>query len=43
MAATGNTLTRNANLVTANTDTPHNLKVGYQAQISNVPDQIPPM
>jgi len=33
-----NTLTRNANTVTANTDTPHNMKVGYQAQISNVPD-----
>lgn len=33
-----NTLTRNANIVTANTDTPHNLKVGYQAQVSNVPD-----
>jgi hypothetical protein len=38
MASTGNTLTRNANLVLANTATPHNLKVGYQAQISNVPD-----
>ena len=38
MAATPNTLTRNANIVTANTATPHSLKVGYQAQISNVPD-----
>src|SRR5580658_1559343 len=33
-----NTLTRNGNIVTANTATPHNLQVGYQAQISNVPD-----
>lgn len=33
-----NTLTRNNNTVTANTATDHNLKVGYQAQISNVPD-----
>lgn len=38
MAASPNTLTRNGNIVTANTATPHNLQVGYQAQISNVPD-----
>jgi len=38
MAPAPNTLTRNANLVTANTATPHNLLVGYQAQISNMPD-----
>lgn len=38
MAADPNTLSRNANTVTANTATPHSLKVGYQAQISNVPD-----
>jgi len=38
LAASPNTLTRNANQVLANTATPHNLKVGYQAQISNVPD-----
>jgi hypothetical protein len=38
MAASGNTMTRLNNEVTCNTATPHNLKVGYQAQISNVPD-----
>lgn len=38
MVGSGNTLTRNANTVTAQTATPHGLKVGYQAQISNVPD-----
>src|SRR5262249_25901031 len=38
MASSGNTLTRLNNLVTARTQTPHGLKVGYQAQISNVPD-----
>lgn len=38
MVAAPNTLTRNANTVTANTATPHNLLVGYQAQISNMPD-----
>src|SRR5215472_4746825 len=38
MASSGNTLTRMNNLVTARTATPHGLKVGYQAQISNVPD-----
>lgn len=38
MTSSGNTLTRMNNLVTAVTDTPHGLKVGYQAQISNVPD-----
>src|SRR5215469_367828 len=38
MASSGNTLTRFNNLVTARTATPHGLKVGYQAQISNVPD-----
>lgn len=38
MASTGNTLTRNNNMVTAVTATPHGLQVGYQAQISNVPD-----
>ena len=38
MVSSGNTLTRNNNYVTAATATPHNLKVGYQVQISNVPD-----
>jgi hypothetical protein len=38
MVASPNTLTRNANTVTANTATDHNLLVGYQAQISNIPD-----
>lgn len=38
MVASPTTLSRNNNVVTANTDTPHGLKVGYQAQISNVPD-----
>ena len=38
MASSGNTLTRANNLVTAVTATPHGLQVGYQAQISNVPD-----
>lgn len=38
MASSGNTLSRNNNLVTATTATPHGLQVGYQAQISNVPD-----
>ena len=38
MAASGNTLVRMNNSVTATTATAHNLKVGYQAQISNVPD-----
>lgn len=38
MAASGNTLTRMDNLVTAITASPHGLQVGYQAQISNVPD-----
>jgi hypothetical protein len=38
MEALPTTLARNNNLVTANTATPHNLQVGYQAQISNIPD-----
>jgi hypothetical protein len=38
MTSSGNTLTRQDNLVTAVTATAHNLQVGYQAQISNVPD-----
>lgn len=38
LVADPNTLVRNNNTVTANAATPHNLKVGYQAQISNVPD-----
>ena len=40
MIASPNTLTRNANTVTANTATPVNppLQVGYQVQISNLPD-----
>jgi hypothetical protein len=38
MAASGNTLTRNNNYVTAVTANPHNLQVGYLAQVSNVPD-----
>ena len=38
MASSGNTLTRQNNQVLAQTATPHGLKVGYQAQISNVPD-----
>jgi hypothetical protein len=38
MIGAGNTLTRSNNTVTVQTETPHGLKVGYQAQISNVPD-----
>ena len=38
MTSSGNTLTRSNNLVTAVTATPHGLLVGYQVQISNVPD-----
>jgi len=38
MAASGNTLTRINDQVLAATATPHGLKVGYQAQIANVPD-----
>jgi hypothetical protein len=38
MVSSGNTLVRQNNSVTAYTATAHNLKVGYQAQISNVPD-----
>ena len=38
LVASPNTLTRSGNVVTANTATAHNLKVGYQAQISNIPD-----
>jgi hypothetical protein len=38
MAASSNTLVRNNNQVLCTTAAPHNLKVGYQAQISNVPD-----
>lgn len=38
MVSSGNTLTRQNNTVTCETATPNGLKVGYQAQISNVPD-----
>src|SRR6185437_249818 len=38
MASSGNTLSRTNNQVLCATATPHGLKVGYQAQISNVPD-----
>ena len=38
MVASGNTLTRFNNYVTGATATPHGLQVGYQVQISNVPD-----
>jgi hypothetical protein len=38
MASSGNTLTRNNNTVTGVTATPNGLQVGYQVQISNVPD-----
>lgn len=38
MDANPNTLTRNNNTVTGNTVNPHNLKIGYQVQISDVPD-----
>jgi hypothetical protein len=38
MAAVGNTLTRQNNQVLCQTATAHGLQVGYQAQISNVPD-----
>lgn len=38
MASSGNTLTRYQNTVTAQTAAAHNLQVGYQAQISDVPD-----
>jgi hypothetical protein len=38
MAASGYTLVRQNNQVLCTTAAPHNLKVGYQAQISNVPD-----
>lgn len=40
LAASPNTLTRNGNIVTANTATPVNppLQVGYQVQISGIPD-----
>lgn len=38
LTSTGNTLTRSNNSVTGVTQTPHGLKVGYLAQISNVPD-----
>lgn len=38
MIGSGNTLTRQDNKVTVETATPHGLKVGYQVQISNVPD-----
>ena len=38
MAASGNTLTRINDQVLAATATPHGLKIGYQAQIANVPD-----
>jgi hypothetical protein len=38
MASSGVTLQRSNNQVQCNTADPHNLKVGYQVQISNVPD-----
>lgn len=38
MASSGNTLTRQNNQVLCETATAHGLQVGYQAQISNVPD-----
>lgn len=38
MASSGNTLQRMNNQVTCTTLNPHQLLVGYQAQISNVPD-----
>ena len=40
LSASPNTLTRNGNIVTANIATPVNppLQIGYQVQISNVPD-----
>lgn len=38
MASSGNTLTRMNNQVLCATATAHGLQVGYQAQISNVPD-----
>jgi hypothetical protein len=38
MVSGGNTLVRNNNQVLATTATPHGLNVGYQAQISNIPD-----
>lgn len=38
MAASGNTLVRSSNRVLCTTAANHNLQVGYQAQISNVPD-----
>lgn len=38
LVASPNTLTRNNNTVTGNSATPHNLQIGYQAQISNIPD-----
>jgi hypothetical protein len=38
MTSSGNTLTRNNNIVTGVTATPNQLKVGYQVQIANVPD-----
>jgi hypothetical protein len=37
-ASTGACLQRSNNIVTANTATAHSMKVGYLAQISNVPD-----
>lgn len=37
MVASGNTLTRFNNIVTGVTASAHNLKVGYQVQIANVP------
>ncbi len=38
MTSSGNTLTRQNNTVTGVTATPNGLQVGYQVQISNVPD-----
>lgn len=38
MTSSGNTLTRLNNTVTGVTATPHGLKVGYQVQISGIPD-----
>lgn len=38
MTSSGNTLTRQDNIVTGVTATPNNLQIGYQVQISGIPD-----
>ena len=40
MTSSGNTLSRNANVVTAETATPHGLQVGYQARFQMFPIPI---